>query len=324
MNRTDLWDDGWSFRKTTLGVAYEEALAGEFTAVDIPHDWLIYDTHNLYESSTGWYRKSFTLTKEQLGKKLIVRFGAVYMDSTVFVNGSKVCEWKYGYSTFDADITEYVREGQNEMVVRAVYQEPNTRWYSGAGIIRDVYFTSLEQVHIVPDGTYIRVRKNEDGTWKVKCTVELENSGKDVPCEDIKVGFDLKHGGSSVFTFGRISPQGDGRFAAGSRENAELVLEVDKPLIWDIDEPNLYECSVTVSVGNDTVHEENQKIGFCTKEYSPEKGFILNGRKVRINGVCEHHDNGCLGAAFNVNAFRRKLDKLRNCLLYTSDAAERS
>lgn len=159
MNRTDLWDDGWSFRKTALGVTYEEALAGEFTAVDIPHDWLIYDTHNLYESSTGWYRKSFTLTKEQLGKKLIVRFGAVYMDSTVFVNGSKVCEWKYGYSTFDADITEYVREGQNEMVVRAVYQEPNTRWYSGAGIIRDVYFTSLEQVHIVPDGTYIRVRK---------------------------------------------------------------------------------------------------------------------------------------------------------------------
>lgn len=311
MNRTDLWDDGWSFRKTALGVTYEEALAGEFTAVDIPHDWLIYDTHNLYESSTGWYRKSFTLTKEQLGKKLIVRFGAVYMDSTVFVNGSKVCEWKYGYSTFDADITEYVREGQNEMVVRAVYQEPNTRWYSGAGIIRDVYFTSLEQVHIVPDGTYIRVRKNEDGTWKVKCTVELENSGKDVPCEDIKVGFDLKHGGSSVFTFGRISPQGGGMFAAGSRKNAELVLEVDKPLIWDIDEPNLYECSVTVSVGDDTVHEENQKIGFCTKEYSPEKGFILNGRKVRINGVCEHHDNGCLGAAFNVNAFRRKLDKLR-------------
>lgn len=114
MNRTDLWDDGWSFRKTALGAAYEEALAGEFTAVDIPHDWLIYDTHNLYESSIGWYRKSFTLTKEQLGKKLIVRFGAVYMDSTVFVNGSKVCEWKYGYSTFDADITEYVREGQNE------------------------------------------------------------------------------------------------------------------------------------------------------------------------------------------------------------------
>lgn len=145
----------------------------------------------------------------------------------------------------------------------------------------------------------------------MKCTVELENSGKDVPCEDVKVGFDLKHGGSSAFTFGRISPQGGGMFAAGSRENAELVLEVDKPLIWDIDEPNLYECSVMVSVGDDTVHEENQKIGFCTKEYSPEKGFILNGRKVRINGVCEHHDNGCLGAAFNVNAFRRKLDKLR-------------
>ena len=88
MNRTDLWDDGWSFRKTALGVTYEEALAGEFTAVDIPHDWLIYDTHNLYESSTGWYRKSFTLTKEQLGKKLRRPTGVAEHDSGGLVHDS--------------------------------------------------------------------------------------------------------------------------------------------------------------------------------------------------------------------------------------------
>ncbi len=336
MNGTILWDDGWSFRKTMLGVMYEEALAGEFLEVDIPHDWLIYDTDNLYQSSIGWYRKSFDITQEQLGRKLIVRFGAVYMDSTVYVNGSEVCEWKYGYSTFDADITAYVHEGKNEIVVRAVYKEPNTRWYSGAGIIRDVYFLSLEPLHIVPDGTYIRVKKlkseasnplisdsitndacgmrmnrDEDGTWKVKCTVELENSGQDIAYEDVKACLSIDHDGGSVFTYGHAAAGSGSVFKTGSKENVELELDVTKPLIWDIEEPNLYDCTVTVSIKDEIVHELTQKIGFCTKEYSPEHGFILNGRKVRINGVCEHHDNGCLGAAFNVNAFRRKLNKLR-------------
>ncbi len=311
MNKTILWDDGWNFRKTALGVTYNEALAGGFTGVDIPHDWMIYDTHNLYETSIGWYKKKFSVTKEQLAKKLIVRFGAVYMDTTVFVNGEEVCEWKYGYSTFDADITGYVNEGENEIVVKAVYQSPNTRWYSGAGIIRDVYFNTLEPLHIVPDGTYIRVRKNDNGTWKVKCTVEVENSGNDISCESVQAGLSFNYGGSCVFTAGHVRGDGDTVLKNGTRENIEIELTVENPLIWDIDEPNLYECNVSLSLDGETVHEESQKIGFCTKEYSPEHGFILNGRKVRINGVCEHHDNGCLGAAFNVNAFRRKLGKLR-------------
>lgn len=311
MNKTVLWDDGWCFRKTSLGVTLDEALDEKFDAVDIPHDWLIYDTNNLYESSIGWYKKKFSVSKEELCKKLIVRFGAVYMDSTVYVNERAVCEWKYGYSTFDADITEYVHEGENEIVVKAVYQCPNTRWYSGAGIIRDVYFMTLEPLHVVPDGTYVRVRKNDDGTWRVKCSVEIENSGHDISAGDVQAGLTLSHAGSSVFTFGRMAGSEAAVFESGAKESVELEITIDKPLIWDIDEPNLYECNVSLSYKDEVQHEESQKIGFCTKEYSPENGFILNGRKVRLNGVCEHHDNGCLGAAFNVNAFRRKLNKLR-------------
>ena len=311
MNKTVLWDDGWCFKKTSLGVTLDEALDEKFNAVDIPHDWLIYDTNNLYESSIGWYKKKFSVSKEELCKKLIVRFGAVYMDSTVYVNGRAVCEWKYGYSTFDADITEYVHEGDNEIVVKAVYQCPNTRWYSGAGIIRDVYFMTLEPLHVVPDGTYVRVRKNDDGTWHVKCSVEIENSGNDISAGDVQAGLTLSHAGSSVFTFGRMAGSEAAVFESGAKGSVELEITIDKPLIWDIDEPNLYECSVSLKYKGEVQHEESQKIGFCTKEYSPENGFILNGRKVRLNGVCEHHDNGCLGAAFNVNAFRRKLNKLR-------------
>ena len=90
MNKKVLWDDGWSFKKTSLGVTLNEALTEKFDAVDIPHDWMIYDTNNLYETSIGWYKKTFKVSGDEIKKRLIVRFGAVYMDSTVYVNGREV------------------------------------------------------------------------------------------------------------------------------------------------------------------------------------------------------------------------------------------
>ncbi len=321
MNTKKLWNDGWSFLKTQLGTEYKDAMGHQFKPVDIPHDWMIYDSNNLYEDSIGWYKKTFTVAGEQLAGKLMLCFGAVYMDSTVYINGVKAYEWKYGYSTFYVDATEYVHEGLNEIVVKAVYQSPNTRWYSGAGIIRDVYLLTMDRLHIVPDGIYLRPRKNEDGTWTLKCSVELENgreagnkkteadgseneAGAEATCE-CKVTLSIAHCGSSLFLC-KKAQLGTGK------NTVELSLPVEKPVLWDIEEPNLYSCTVTISCEDEVIHEEKQKVGFCTKEYLPEQGFILNGRKVRINGVCEHHDNGCLGAAFNVNAFRRKLVKLRS------------
>ena len=324
MNTKKLWNDGWSFLKTQLGTKYEDAMGQQFVPVDIPHDWMIYDTNNLYEDSMGWYKKTFMVTEEQLTGKFVLCFGAVYMDSTVYINGVESYEWKYGYSTFYVDATEYVHEGVNEIVVKAVYQSPNTRWYSGAGIIRDVYLLTMDRLHIVPDGIYLRPRKNEDDTWTLKCSVELENgrdvgkangnkdigadiAGNEAGAEGIcecQVTLSIVHRGCSLFVC-KKAQLGTGK------NTVELSLPVEKPVLWDIEEPNLYSCTVTISCGDEVIHEEEQKIGFCTKEYSTEQGFILNGRKVRINGVCEHHDNGCLGAAFNVNAFRRKLVKLR-------------
>lgn len=304
MNRTILWNDGWSFTKTPLGTDVDLALKGDYHSVDIPHDWLIYDTGKLYEDSIGWYKKSFTVTKEQLDGRLHIRFGAVYMDSTVFINGVEVCNWKYGYSTFEVDVTDHVHEGENEILVRAVYQSPNTRWYSGAGIIRDVYFITLEKLHIAGDGVYIRTGKNADGTWKVKCSVELVNEETEGEAKDCTVTLQIAHEGTSLFGCGRVlCPPG--------AAVAELELTVKDPELWDIECPKLYDCGVILQQEDHILHEEHMKIGFCTKEYLPEQGFLLNGRKVRLNGVCEHHDLGCLGAAFNANAFRRKLMKLR-------------
>lgn len=141
MNGRYLWNENWSFLKTAAGTIYEEAVKRkqEFVPVDIPHDWLIYDSLNLYEDSTGWYLKRFLY--EETEKRAFLTFEGIYMDSTVYVNGQKAGEWKYGYSTFTLEITDYLQKGENEILVSACFLSPNSRWYSGAGIYRDVWFS---------------------------------------------------------------------------------------------------------------------------------------------------------------------------------------
>ena len=122
---------------------------------DRPHDWLIYDTKNLYEDSIGWYRKNFAYAPDKTGNddRVILRFEGVYMDSEICVNGTKLGEWKYGYSTFDWDITDSLREGENEVALRVVFQSPNSRWYSGAGIYRNVWMICLPETCLLYTST---------------------------------------------------------------------------------------------------------------------------------------------------------------------------
>ncbi|MDE6749808.1 MAG: glycoside hydrolase family 2, partial [Lachnospiraceae bacterium] len=155
MNGKFLWNDGWSFLVTPVGTSYEQATErkSEFAEVDIPHDWLIHDALHLYEDGTGWYRKSFVFEQEE--KKAFITFEGIYMDSTVYVNGKKAGEWKYGYSTFTLDITEFLKQGENEIFVSVCFQNPNSRWYSGAGIYRDVWFKITDKTYLPENAVYV-------------------------------------------------------------------------------------------------------------------------------------------------------------------------
>ena len=139
------FNKGWSFLETPVDTSYEEVSErfGEFVSVPIPHDWLIYDSEDLYRDGTGWYLRKLFLNKKK--GKYFLKFDAVYMDSAVYVNGTKVFEWKYGYSAFEVDITDQVKHGENLIVVSACYRSPNTRWYSGAGIFRNVWIRNTSQ-----------------------------------------------------------------------------------------------------------------------------------------------------------------------------------
>ncbi|WP_248928634.1 glycoside hydrolase family 2 TIM barrel-domain containing protein [Paenibacillus hamazuiensis] len=303
MNKKILFNDGWEFAKSSLDVTDCAFLT--FEPIDIPHDWLIYDTLNLYENSIGWYRKRFTYAKAEGAEQVLLYFDGVYMDSTVYVNGQFVGEWKYGYSSFEHEITGAVVEGENEILVKVVHQSPNSRWYSGAGIYRNVWLKTRNRNHIVTDGIYISTKREGD-VWQV----EIET--------DLNIHHDVQITQTILYKGAQVAVASD-QVAAGTDPRSQLrqTLQVKSPSLWSPDEPNLYRLVtglrlVSADADRDAVLEETpletvtQNIGFREVMLDPEMGFSLNGRKMKLNGVCEHHDLGALGAAFNKEALRRR------------------
>lgn len=293
MKRKRLFNDNWEFVKTPYGTELEELNAWEekFKPVDIPHDWLIYNTEALYETSTGWYRKHFTA---QAGEgHVLLRFDGVYMDSAVYINGALVGEWKYGYSTFEFDITKFLKDGDNVVAVRVNHHEPNSRWYSGAGIFRNVWLKRVPRTYLASDGIYI-VTKKQGEDFTVTVEAELAGAVEEIASAVVKIERD-----GSVINEGGMEKAADGKLKA--------VLEVKSPLLWDAENPNLYMMTVELPNGD----RESVRFGFRDFVFDPDKGFVANGKRVKLHGVCEHHDLGCLGAAFHTAAMRRKLVTLR-------------
>lgn len=302
MNMKTLFNDGWEFAKSSLEATDSSALT--FEPVDLPHDWLIYDTQNLYENSIGWYRKRFTSTKEK--EQILLCFDGVYMDSTLYVNRQHVGEWKYGYSSFEHDITDAVVEGENEILLKVVYQSPNSRWYSGAGIYRNVWLKNREKNHIETNGIYISTKKQEKG-WQVEVDTEVSIY------QDVEISHTLLYKGQTITTLSeKIAPD------SSNKSTAQQTLFVEAPLLWSTEEPNLYQLITKLVVldedGNGSKKELESiahQVGFREVVMDPQQGFFLNGKKMKLNGVCEHHDLGALGAAFNKVALKRRLEILK-------------
>lgn len=342
MNRKVLFNTEWQFARTALGVAYEqkEIWQRDLQPVALPHDWLIWHTDRLYEDGIGWYVKDWKVEKKA-GERIRLRFDGVYMDSALYINDCLVGEWKYGYSTFEYDVTEALGEGENRLVMRVVHQAPNSRWYSGAGIYRNVWLVTVPQVHIASDGIYVSVEKTEQD-YRLRIETELahgQSGGPDLMAGKYQIRYTLTGNADSesvgkaaaedpvsgdtwiwqhtvecnhenAEADGRVVQTPDGRrLESGARFNS--CYTVKTPRLWDVDDPCLYTLRVELLEDGKVTQREHLKTGFCSKEFVPEQGFLLNGRKLRLNGVCEHHDLGALGAAFSKEAMRRKFLKLR-------------
>ena len=293
-----LFNDNWCFMLKDVGSELVDALnEHEWHDVEIPHDWLIGDTANLYKSGDGWYKKKFTVDSLTENDIYILRFDGVYMDSTVYVNGEEAGGRKYGYSCFSLDITDKLHEGENEIHVRVRYQSPNSRWYSGAGIYRSVYLRHTDKCHINENGVYISARKyDENNKWIV--IIETESSGED--CE-------VRH--RVLDSQGRKCAETVSRQSDGFSRSAFYAVN---PESWDIDAPVSYTMVSEVLKNGDVCDSVTNVFGFRTIDFDPDNGFLLNGRRLKLHGVCMHHDLGALGAAMNKSALRRQLKILKS------------
>ena len=333
MNEKILFNNGWKFAKSSLDVTDSNLLT--FESVDIPHDWLIYNTLELYEDSIGWYCKEFTYNKKS--DQTLICFDGVYMDSTLYINGEFAGEWKYGYSSFEHDVTQFLEEGTNEILLKVVHQSPNSRWYSGAGIYRNVWLKTRNNNHIVTNGIYITT-KNNGSKWEVEVDTEINLD------TDVLISHKIMQGQQVIASAKEIvSPDGIVSLDDSTKVNTQRLF-VENPLLWSIEQANLYKLVTQMELinkdsdvrgGSDTSDKSNssntsstsitsstsdkallieslsQNLGFRTITLDPNNGFFLNGKNIKINGVCEHHDLGALGAAFNVAALERRFKLLK-------------
>lgn len=333
-----LFNGGWSFwcGEPDLDVSEAGKHLTEFQKVDLPHDWLIADAKNLYRDGCGFYRKIFSMQPKE-NKRYSLIFEGVYMDTTIWVNEQQAGEWKYGYSTFEIDLTPFVKAGENEILVSVNFRSPNSRWYSGAGIYRDVWFKETTKTYIRENGVYIhteacekKVGKEPDfllyadteivgDAWdEVRHTLYAK---REAPPE-IELPFELLLG-DEMELVEEASPE---ETYAGS-ERADFCLSetiifhntnkntniyrVKSPRRWDVEHPHLYILKTELWKDGEIIQEEYSQIGFRSIAFDPEQGFLLNGRRVKLNGVCEHHDLGALGAAFHRAAMARKFRILK-------------
>jgi beta-galactosidase len=258
---------------------------GFWRRLNVPHDWAIEgDFHagnpsgaggGALPGGVGWYRKHFEVKSDEVkSEKFFLEFDGVYMNSTVYVNGQKVGSRPYGYSSFEYDITPYVHEGENVVAVRVDNSDqPNSRWYSGCGIYRHVWLTRTNAIHVKHWGVYVH-----DG----RVEVDYENpTGQKVMVKNTWLD-------------------------ANGRPTS-----IRKPRKWSCEDPYIYKVRTQLISGGKVVDEVETVTGFRDFHFDAKTGFWLNGKNFKLNGVCEHHDFGCLGAALSEDALHRKLVKLK-------------
>lgn len=308
------FNDSWTFHLGDVPQASDPDFDDSaWRVLNLPHDWAVEgDFSQDNPSGTGggalpggvaWYRKKFVPSSDDASSLFRLDFEGAYMNAEVFVNGHSLGVRPYGYISFGYDVTPYLKFGDENVVAVRVdnAEQPNSRWYSGCGIYRNVWLTKTGQVRVAPDGTYV---SSDPSASQVSVQVRvLSSSTKEVKVVNTIIDASGKAVASASAPLA-VSPD--------SESVSEMDIALADPHVWDIDDPYLYAMVTEIWLGDELADRYETVFGVRAFEFDAEKGFILNGRKVVINGVCLHHDFGCLGAAFNVNAARRQLEILKD------------
>ena len=282
--------------------------------VRIPHDFIVQrPTEEQYNNALGffeyenaWYRKKFTLDPAYRDKRVVIYFEGVATHATVYLNGCLVCRNNCGYTSFEADITDLVKyEGDNWLAVYVNCESHEGWWYEGGGIYRNVWMCVTDRVSVDRWGLYIYPERRADGSWRtdVDITVRSDSFEELMP----NVTCELYDPDGNMIA----SDECDIVISPYDKTTLTLTYETPAPMLWDIDSPRLYTAVARVYVDGECVDEYSDRYGYREFYADPERGFFLNGRHVKINGVCAHGDFGLTGKAVPDNIHRHKMKLIK-------------
>ena len=293
-------DKGWRFALAdSVQMSALDYNDSKWHTLNVPHDWAIEGDFSASAPSgnsggalpggIGWYRKTFTVDNADKGKMMYIDFDGVYMNAKVWINGTLLGQRPYGYSSFRYDLTPYIIYGGKNVVAVRVdnSDQPNSRWYSGCGIYRHVWLNKTARIHVAHWGTHVVAEGN-----KVKVDVTVDNPD------------------NAKFAVRNTLLDREGR-VVGKAMGIKSVIKVSKPKLWSCESPYIYTLRTEIVAGGKVVDTYETTTGFRTFKFDAAKGFSLNGKSMKINGVCQHHDLGCLGAAINEDALHRQLRILK-------------
>jgi beta-galactosidase len=316
---TTSFDLGWKFHLGDVsgaqGATFDDST---WTALNVPHDWSVAlpfnqssaakDGGGYLDGGLGWYRKTFTVPASASGQKLFLQFDGVYMDSTVYLNGTQVCARPYGYASFECDITSGAKlDGSNVVAVKVNNQLPSSRWYSGSGIYRHTWLKTVNPVHVAYTGTQVSTPTVSTSSATVNISVSVKNDG--TAEQSATISSSVRD--SSGAEVGKASSPATA-VAAGKTADLAQTVTVANPKLWSPSSPTLYSVVTTVSVGGSVVDTYTTPLGIRTFTFDASTGFTLNGTKMKLNGTCNHHDLGALGAAVNYRAMEKRLQMLKD------------
>jgi beta-galactosidase len=317
--KTVSFNSGWSFHLGDVDNGHSPSVDdSSWRKLDLPHDWSIEGEFSEQNPATpgggalpggvGWYRKTFSVPATEKNRQLFVEFDGVYRNSEVWINGHYLGKRPYGYSSFEYELTPYLKYGTEKNIIAVKVdnsKQPNSRWYSGSGIYRNVWLTTTEKIFVGHWGTYVTTPEVNSESARIELSTTIRNSfSTDQPVTLNTVLIDVT---------GSVVARSISKAVVAKGGGAELqqALIVKQPKVWSIESPYLYNAVSQIEQNGKVLDRYETPFGIRSFSFDVARGFFLNGKPVKILGVCDHHDLGSLGAAVNTRALERQLEILK-------------
>lgn len=312
------FDFGWQFRLGDVTAPNEpdsQSVDSGYQPVRLPHDWSTGFEFNeqagpesgYLDGGIGWYRKGFKIPASYKGKRVSLVFDGIYHKASIYINGTKVAYHRYGYTSFEVNLTPYLNYGGDNVIAVRVDHSEKSRWYTGSGIYRHVWLLVTNPVHVKNWGTFVTTPEINYDSATVRCVTSVENNSSAPAYVEVKQYIIDNNGKKKK---GPVAVA-NLRIGADTVTDIAQTFALEAPALWDLDNPNIYTLETVISRKGKTVDTYRTRFGVRSIKFDSEKGFFLNGKNIKMKGMCLHQDVGCFGTAVPDRAYERRLEILK-------------